>query len=570
MNDEYDMNEVQRVFSLERRYYNDAEIEEMVNSITSKLKTSHGTMKLRPIQAMALYECYKKKGLFCPARVGAGKTIISVLIPTIMNSKKSILIIPAFLKNKTILELKNLRKDWKISTGLTIISYEKLARLNYSNFLENYKPDVIICDEAHYLKNKNNSATKRILRYLVKNPKTIFAALSGTIISKSILDYQHILNWSLREDKPIPSKYEEVKKWAKIIDYEKKMEEKDPKFFRNYFNSEEKKLYLEGKNLQAIRKVYQRRLTDTLGVVSTKENFVGSYIELDTIHVDYDQKIISAFKKLREDFVLPDGNPFADNLALLRHAKELALGFYYQADPLPPSEWLEVKKKWCQKCREVLLNNQFQIDTEAQLILYLLKGKIKTGLKEYEEWKKTQGTFELKTKAFWISEKPLQKIINWLDNNKKGSIIWCEHKAIGLALEKLLKVPFFYKNGMAQGYSLNTYPKDKPLILSVKSCGTGYNLQDYYKNLITSPSPQNKKWEQLMGRTHRDGQKKNTVLFDVLINCAENLINLQQAINNAKFTEDTTGQSQKLVYAHLKSEIELNQLNLFDARYIMK
>lgn len=66
--------EFQRIRELPRRVWTPDESERLAEEMTQVLKTPKGTMKLRPIQAVALAEVATYGGLFGPIPVGEGKT----------------------------------------------------------------------------------------------------------------------------------------------------------------------------------------------------------------------------------------------------------------------------------------------------------------------------------------------------------------------------------------------------------------------------------------------------------------------------------------------------------------
>ena len=127
-------------------------------------------MELWPNQAAALLECYQCDGLFAPIPVGQGKALISLLIPVILEAKNPVLIVPASLRNQTNDQvIPKMREHWKLHSNLTIIGYSELSQLDNKNILDVVNPDVIVLDEAHYLKNLRSARSKRFFRYLKKN-----------------------------------------------------------------------------------------------------------------------------------------------------------------------------------------------------------------------------------------------------------------------------------------------------------------------------------------------------------------------------------------------------------------
>jgi hypothetical protein len=85
------------------------------------------------------------------------------------------------------------------------------------------------------------------------------------------------------------------------------------------------------------------------------------------------------------------------------------------------------------------------------------------------------------------------------------------------------------------------------MVASIPANGEGRNLQVWDRNLITMVPPGALIWEQLLGRTHRDGQLAEEVTVDVLLGCKEHLDAWYGALSGAQAALDTTGMSQKLL-----------------------
>ncbi len=70
-----------------------------------------------------------------------------------------------------------------------------------------------------------------------------------------------------------------------------------------------------------------------------------------------------------------------------------------------------------------------------------------------------------------------------------------------------------------------------------------------------------------MGRTHRDGQQADEVTATALLGCIENFEAMDRAVLDARYIEDSTGQSQKLLYCDLDLPMEGDIMSITSRRF---
>ena len=347
--------EVRRIECLPRRSWDDT-AEGLADTLTDILKTERGMMALRPIQAVCLYEIGTVGGLFGALRVGAGKTLISLLGFETGFAERPLLLVPASLVKKTERAMSVLGYHWRLPSFVRIMSYEWLGRVQAADALEEYAPDMITADEVHRLKNPRAAVTRRVRRYMGNHPECKFVGMSGTVHKRSLKDFAHILAWCLPSpDMPLPRYHADLELWADALDERKGQTRRaDPGALRVFCNDEECEVWDRGQHRRAARMGFRRRFIDTPGIVATKETPIDATIIVNEVEPPIDSEIDACFKTLRNDYETPDGWPIADALTMARHARELALGFFYVWDPRPPMYWLIARKEWCAYVRKVL------------------------------------------------------------------------------------------------------------------------------------------------------------------------------------------------------------------------
>lgn len=530
---------------------------DLVDRMTSAFSQPWGTMRLRPIQALALAEIFTRGGLVGPIRVGAGKTLISYLAPVVGKSRNPLFVVPASLKKKTRHEFEALFKHWRgpHPEACRIISYELLGRPQSGStdgsgtMLDKLLPDMIIFDEAHKIKNHGAAVTKRVRRYLAKHEDTKVIAMSGTMTKRSIKDYAHIAEWCLKDGSPVPRTYTDLEAWAAALD------EKVQDFLRvapgalvDFSDGDE--------DLSAVRVGYRKRLVETPGVIATQDGPMDMSLSIQAIEpLETDPIIDAAFETLRRDWVTPDGHPIIDGITFRRHALEIACGFHYIWSPRPPDGWLEARSIWAAGCRDVLKHNRRGLDSEAQVVMAIDQGQYQHLSGPLKEWRKQKEIFEPNTVPVWHSSEAIDAVAAW----GQVGIVWVSHRAFGQRLSEVTGWPYYGRGGETPTGERIEDHKRGPLIASIKSNGTGRNLQKWSKNLIVTPPSSGEIWEQLLGRTHRDGQLADEVTVDVYCACREHVTSFAQALADARYQEDTTGQAQKLLYASKEYPTEINR-----------
>lgn len=560
-----------RINALPRRDPN-TDWTEAARQLTERLKMPGGTMTLRPTQAQALVEFGQNRGLFGAIVVGGGKTLLTLLAPQMIGAIRPVLLLPAVLVEKTKNEQNHLARHWNLVRNITLLSYEAIGR--DPKLLASFRPDCIEGDEIHKLKNPKAGVTRRVKAYFDEFPETPFLAVSGSVMRKSLKDFAHILTWALKAGAPVPSTWEDLDQWATALDEDTNVfDSAHPGALLDWCTEHTDDEQRDG------RRGFRNRLLWTPGVVATgSENVEGCSLIATAAPYPVSQATEDNFRTLRGDGTeanpgwetpLPDRRTFSMATEAWMYARELALGLHYRWDPPAPEEWRNARKAWHGTVRYVLKNYHIPgVDTEGTVAEAIDSGRVPDTGGALATWRRIGPTFVPNSVYEWHDDSALNACANWMLKHK--GIVWVEHVFFGNELARRTGVPYFGAQGMtADGQSLDALAsayRDNPklprraIIASSSACSTGFNLQfGWNRNLITACPSTALPFEQLIGRTHRPGQREDEVYVDIMIGCVEHWEGLQNSLATGSAVDDMFDQTPKIMLAQkdFPSEIDI-------------
>jgi hypothetical protein len=528
-----------RIANLPRRTWRERASE--AQPLQAALRAPGGTQTLHDIQAVSLLELYERGGLACFARVGAGKTHVLALAPTVMawrGFSRPMFIVPGALKAKTEAEVAALRKHWFVAPQYWLKSFTELGLEKNAAMLDELQPDGLLFDEPDVLRSvlKPNAsgAAKRIRRYIDQRRAAglpLYCVFLGATPERTgCLDYLPMVRWALGDQAPAPTDDLELLSWSAYLDGADGADA-DATSFVKYFGPQPDR--------EAALDAYYARVAETPGVIISDDSFEGVPL---SIHVHLvDPGLSAEFELLRETWQRPDGWDLVDaaestdpddvnTWSIWGVARQLALGFFYRPDPPPPKEWAAARKAWCKYVRQLIEAPGSRYDTERQVRSACERSARK--IPEHERWSELKDTFKPNPTPVWVSRHALDAAMAW--GRQAPGVIWVDHRAFGHRLAQETGWRYYGQKGLdSAGRSIESEDGTRTVIASRLANQKGRNLQfAFHRSLIMAMPNAACDIEQLIGRTHRQHQTR-PVHVDVYAACSEHARSLDRVMQGA-------------------------------------
>ena len=575
--------------------------------------------RLFPTQAQALKEFQETGGGFFPIGVGWGKTNVTLMVANHafqQGIKKILLIVPPeVLEQLVTVDIPAARRHVPINMpihivggkstknrkaltcsgkkGLYVITYSYLSVKDTDDMLETIRPELIICDEAHRLKNKSAARTKRLMKF-VSTYRPTGVCLSGTITSKSVRDYYHLIRWCLGANNPLPNTASLANEWASVIDANVEENVKNDSLMplvkwarHNLTMHDQVELTLDK---AGFRKAYKSRLVSTPGVHSSGDLDIKVSLVIENVPVEEPEKrpgwveLTELIRKVDEEDETPNGDEIDHAIHKWKWFNELTVGFYNELSWPDTEKYSNRKGISIQLAKEILdrARQYFEASQEYQRALRKWLGERQrsgmdtpdlvgldmsrhgvenVGSELFEAWSYRkaldfEGRPDRDSKAVRVCDYKINQGAAWaLIHIEVGGILWVLHQEVGIWVMEVLRASGINAIHCPAGKAgntaiLNPENKGKILVASIAAHCTGKNIQDRfsYQKFIEWPRDPIKA-EQILGRLHRPGQ-----LADEIVACLNKTtdfdhLSFAACLNDALYIHQTTGNRQKLIYA---------------------
>jgi hypothetical protein len=589
-----------------------------------------GGFRLRPEQAGAVLDFLLYDGLIGPIGVGKGKTFISLLIADQAfrqgTSKRSLLVVPPTLLPQLVpTDIPDARRKFGIRVPFTVMAgrsladrraaarsgrvgcyilpYSLLSTRDAEEVLEAIEPDLVILDEAHRVKNHRAARTARLMR-MFKRCEPRVVALSGTLTSKSIMDYHHLASWALRGNSPLPLHQELVQSWAALLDAGAG---EDPgsaqtgpivpllDWAREHFPGAD-----IPRGLPGFRAAFRLRLNSAPGVVCSGDSDIGTSLLIHNVPVAKPEaqpghdEVVRLMKQVEDLWISPSGDEIEHGMHKWRHLYELSSGFFYRLRWPEPAE-LTAKRPWTLAEASAYLE-QAQAHHEAKqryhkLLRIWIAARGRPGLdtpmlvgsdmarhgnenvrdrEMFEAWTEArslefEGMPERISEPVRISPWKVRHVARLMveerdlavrEKGTPGVIGWYWHREFGRwlveELEAMGEDPLFCPADSERPGSsarlLDPASTQRLVVASMAGHGEGKNLQAFQREVLGEFPRKADLLEQVLGRLHRPGQQADELVPKTVNSSEFDHENMSAALIDALYIQQTTGTRQKAVY----------------------
>lgn len=590
--------------------------------------------RLWPIQCWAIETYRKYGGLFAPIGVGWGKSLISQCIAEAAYrdgiKKIALLVPPQVMHQLVIRDFPWARKHVPISypihvlggksltqrramissnrSGCYIIPYSLLSTKSASEILEKVRPELIICDEADSLGNRSAARTKRIMNYVADyEPQGV--CMSGTITSKSIKDYYHLIKWCLGDNCPLPLVGHLADEWASKLDAGASGGNATGPIVplldwaqRNFPEED------VSENVAGFRTAYRLRLRTCPGVAATGDSDIGPSLIAHNLPVDNPEtspgweRLQSLISDVKELWQTPNGDEIEHAIHTWKWLYELSAGFYNQLTFPDPDQIMELGVSSDQvdsvkdlakshhkaqqqyfSCVRSWLEDKSRTGLDTPMLLGLdmsKNGSQNVGPELYEAWvhyhsrkekltelclksgmrgspsqinQKVSASLRL-AEVIRVCSYKIDHAVSWAKSLKgKGGIIWIWHQGMGSWAEEAIRqagidVIYCAAGDQHNRAILDPRNQNKVIVASISAHGVGKNLQAFNQQFFLQWPRSAKLAEQVLGRMHRNGQKSSEVWANTCNTSEFDQMNFAATLNDALYIHQSTGSRQKLIY----------------------
>lgn len=473
------------------------------------------------MQVQVWYEFIQTGRHVAFATVGYGKTLLlrvgAYLAHAYHGCQRVTIVVPSYLERDTLEMHATASKYWRTPPNLRVVKYRQISTnplaLCDCTLCGGTAPVVrqaFLFDEADVLRSHKSAFRKRVTRLLKAHPDACRMFASGSAVEDGLEEIAAMLTWGTMTP-PIPrERYDRKRLFAALS----RTSSVDPSELVYTFGDGSETGDIKQRALQ----VYGRRIRETHGVTIAARSSTDVPLSMRTVLAPESVAIEQAFAPLRATG--SDGvDQWVIGTPLQQRAFAVALGMGVRQywSPRPPTTWLDARRAYFSRVNEIINASQRTakpIDTE------LAARRNLAGTQVLEEWERAQQQYEINACAEVFDDSVLRYVAELAQPDDGETVIWIDNVCFAEALSRLTGLRYYGAEGV-DAYGETPTP-GRSMIASVRSNLRGRNWQAWNRSIVVGAIGSNRWLEQLLGRQHRQLQRKPVSVILVAV-CRESL-----------------------------------------------
>lgn len=478
--------------------------------------------------------------------------------------------------------------------GCYVLPYSCLSTKDTTDLLFGIAPDLVILDEAHAVKNSEAARTKRLRKYMDERQPRL-AVLSGTITKKSVNDYHYLISHALREFSPLPVSSVLASNWSVVLDAGADPSEAQTGPLAPLMNWATENFPDEKipAGQAGFRSAYRLRLNTAPGVVSTGDAEIGVSLIFENrpANVKHDAdgsygRLMELISNVEDLWITPSGDEIEWAFHTWKYLFELTNGFYYRLRWPEAAELVqrsklsldeieaylaqakmhhEAQQEYHRDLRKWLkYSSRAHLDTPLLVASNMAKhGSKDVGAALFAVWRAMKdlefpGMPERISEPVRICDYKIGRLLEWArEHANDGAIVWFYHDEVGRWAHEALSGAGFdslwcpsesFRPG-SNAAVCDPANRGRILVASMSSHGTGKNLQHFQAQYLLQFPRQADMLEQVVGRTHRNGQDADELIVHTCNTIPFDHMNMAACLVDALYIHQTVGSRQKAIYA---------------------
>lgn len=471
-----------------------------------------------------------------------------------------------------------------------VMPYSLLSQPDAMELIAAIAPQLVIADEAHLLKNYRAARTKRLMHFLEEElkPEPIFVAMDGTFTKKSMMEYHHLATLALKDRSPLPRTPSMAYFWDQLT--QSSATEAPPQLnhvMRPLVEWAAERHPTEvwpADQVETYRRAYRHRFTTAPGVVASGEDQIDCSLTIRNNTASApNAELAGLIQKVLATFTTPNGDEIDHAIHVHKWTTELSAGFWNKL-AWPTVEWVmkfkrvneaeakdliarskdhhKVLQEYHRELRKFLKDSPAGMDTPLmvanQIRLRGGEGIDAAVVQLYHASKamEFEGMLERQKTPVRVDDFKIKRCLEWALSRGRG-LVWVWHKEMGRWIAEVMRdagLPVVEAPGGENEVFLQPETYEKVCVASIGAHYQGKNMQGevgrgFNEQFVLQWPRDASIAEQMMGRTHRTGQKEDEVVVETIRTTEADHLDFAACLNDAVYVQQSLGTSQKLLFA---------------------